>query len=145
VTVELNRLSFLTFVTANYQYIIAGELAFFGIIVVELAGKIVIRNFEKDEDKQRGVTIRSIIRIVLYLSLTASVISVLAADPALAIGIGSITRIVIGFAGQPLLGNFMAVIVLSLTRFIRIGQEITVMGSSGLVKEVGLIYSILDA
>jgi small-conductance mechanosensitive channel len=86
-----------------------------------------------------------IIRAILYLVLTASVISVLAADSALAVSIGSITGIVIGFAGQNFFGNLMAGIVLSLTRAIRIGQNITVMGSSGRVIEVGHIYSILDA
>jgi small-conductance mechanosensitive channel len=143
-TIELSRLISLTFLRANRERIIAGQLALFGIILVELAGQIIIRKFEKDEDKQKGVMVRSIMRAVLYLVLTASVISVLAADPALAVGIGSVTGIVIGFAGQNLFGNLIAGIVLSLIRVIRIGQEITVMGSSGRLIEVGHIYSMLD-
>jgi small conductance mechanosensitive channel len=144
-TIELSRLTSLTFIRANRERIIAGELALYGILLVELLGRITIHNLQKDEHKQSGVMIRSILRAVLYLLLTASVISVLASDPALAVGIGSITGIVIGFAGQNLFGNLMAGVVLSLTSVIRIGQEITVMGSSGRVIEVGHIYSILDA
>ncbi len=145
VTIELSRLTSMAFLTVNRERIIAGELSLFGIVLVELVGRIIIRKFEKDEMKQTGVMVRSIMRAVLYLVLIASVISVLAADPALAVGIGSVTGIVIGFAGQNLFGNLMAGIVLSLTRVIRIGQEITVMGSTGRVIEVGHIYSTLDS
>ena len=144
VIVTINLSSEIEFIRNNSGLVIAGELALFGIILVELLGQIVISDFEKAENKQRGFVVRSILRAVLYLVLTASVFLVLASNSALAVGIGSITGIVIGFTGQNLFGNLMAGTVLSLTQVIRIGEEITVGGFSGKVIEMGSIYSILD-
>jgi small-conductance mechanosensitive channel len=139
-TIELSRLASFAFLKTNREHIIVGELALFGIILVELVGQTFICKFEKDANKQTGVMVRSIMRAVLYLVLAASIVSVMAVDPALAVGIGSVTGIVIGFAGQNLFGNLMTGIVLSLTRVIRIGQEITVMGSTGRVIEIGQLF-----
>lgn len=71
--------------------------------------------------------------------------STLASNPALAISIGAVSGIVIGLAAQNLLGNIIAGMIIAIIRPVRVGDDITISGSSGRVKEIALMYTILDA
>ena len=58
---------------------------------------------------------------------------------------GTVTGIVIAFATQNLVGNIFAGLVLAITRPRRIGDQVTVLASIGQVKEIDLLYTILEA
>jgi small-conductance mechanosensitive channel len=53
--------------------------------------------------------------------------------------------IVIGFAAQRTLGNFVAGILIALAQPIRIGDRVEYEGTSGVVEEVGLTYTFIRA
>lgn len=86
-------------------------------------------------------SIRSLIRILGSLVITAVVISYLSENPAFAASIGAITGIVIGFAAQNVIGNLIAGMYLTITRPFKIEDRITVLGNSGKVSDIGLLYS----
>jgi small conductance mechanosensitive channel len=86
-------------------------------------------------------SIRSLIRILGSLIITAIVISYLSENPAFAASIGAITGIVIGFAAQNVIGNLIAGMYLTITRPFKIEDRITVLGNSGKVSDIGLLYS----
>jgi small-conductance mechanosensitive channel len=52
--------------------------------------------------------------------------------------------VIIGFATQNLIGNVAAGMILAIMRPVQVGDQITVSGSTGCVKEISLIYTILD-
>ena len=52
--------------------------------------------------------------------------------------------VIIGFATQNLISNIVSGMILAIVRPVQIGDEITVTGSTGNVKEITLIYTVLD-
>jgi small-conductance mechanosensitive channel len=55
----------------------------------------------------------------------------------------AVIGIVVGFASQRTLGNFVAGIMIALTQPLRIGDEVTVGDTSGIVEEIGLMYTFI--
>lgn len=53
--------------------------------------------------------------------------------------------IIIGFAAQRTLGNFVAGILIALSQPLRLGDEIEVGGQRGIVEDIGLTYTFLVA
>jgi small-conductance mechanosensitive channel len=133
------------FFHARAAHVIAIEVALTSILVTELAGHDLQAYFKARDRLTTGVAIRTVVRAGAYLVLMVAVVSMLAANPALAVGVGSVTGLVIGFAAQNTLGNALAGVILSLSRPFSIGDEITVMGSTGRVVELRLMYTIMDA
>lgn len=53
--------------------------------------------------------------------------------------------IIIGFAAQRTLGNFVAGILIALSQPLRIGDDVEVEGQRGIVEEIGLTYTFIRA
>jgi small conductance mechanosensitive channel len=89
--------------------------------------------------------LRVLIRIVGAVITIAIIISYLSQDPLVATSIGTVTAIVIGFASQNILGNIIAGLYLAITRPFKIGDKVTVFGNTGIVFDIGLLYSKLKS
>src|SRR3954447_2860822 len=55
----------------------------------------------------------------------------------------AVLGIIIGFASQQVLGNFMAGLVIALTQPVRIGDRVTYANEKGTVEEIGLTYTFI--
>jgi small-conductance mechanosensitive channel len=143
-TIELAREGTFAFVTANRNRLVAAEIALFSIFVVEAIGRIANVYFHQFDVLPSGMSIRTLIRIVAYLVAGVAAVSILASNSALAIGVGSMTGIVIAFAAQSLLSNVLAGMFLATSRLVRGGSELTIMGKTGRLVEIRLIYTIID-
>src|SRR5579884_2198354 len=90
-------------------------------------------------------------RTVTVVILTVGLFSALLAIPevrAVAGGLlasSALLGIVIGFAAQRTLGNFVAGILIALAQPVRIGDRVEYGGSSGVVEEIGLTYTFIRA
>ena len=93
--------------------------------------------------KSGAETIRILIKIIGSIIVISIIISYLSQDPLIATSIGTITAIVIGFASQSVLGNLIAGLYLAITRPFRIGEKVTVFGYTGIIYDIGLLYSRL--
>ena len=144
-TIEFSREGNIPFLVAQRDRLLAAEIAFFGIIIVEVLSRMAIRQFRQREAVQMGVAVRGTLRTISYLVIAIVIVSILSANPTLAIGVGSVTGIVIGLATQNLIGNVVAGTILAIMRPIRIDDEITVMGSTGIVVEIGVMHTIIDS
>jgi small-conductance mechanosensitive channel len=51
--------------------------------------------------------------------------------------------IIVGFAAQRTLGNFVAGILIALSQPVRLGDEVEIAGVSGVVEEIGLTYTFI--
>jgi small conductance mechanosensitive channel len=49
----------------------------------------------------------------------------------------------VGFASQRTLGNFVAGLLIALTQPLRLGDEVVIEDSEGIVEEIGLIYTFV--
>jgi small-conductance mechanosensitive channel len=55
----------------------------------------------------------------------------------------AVVGIVVGFASQRTLGNFVAGLLIAFTQPVRLGDEIEIEGARGVVEEIGLIYTFV--
>ena len=120
------------------------------IAVVAVIGYFVINSLANifyklsyDALKNNAEIIRILIRIIGAIIVISIVISYLSQDPLIATSIGTITAIVIGFASQNVLGNLISGLYLAITRPFRIGEKVTVFGNTGIIYDIGLLYSRL--
>jgi small-conductance mechanosensitive channel len=90
-------------------------------------------------------------RIVTVVILTVGLFSSLLAIPevrAVAGGLlasSALLGIVLGFAAQRTLGNFVAGVLIALAQPVRIGDRVEYDGMAGVVEEIGLTYTFIRA
>ncbi len=129
----------------NYQsYIVSAEIAFVSILLGEIIGRIIVFRFRERGALAYGIYVRTVIRVIAYLVAVIAIISVLASNPALAISIGTITGVVIGFASQNITANVLAAALIVATRIVHVGDTVTVSGNTGRVTDITLIYTVID-
>ena len=143
-TGEISKVPGFEFVARHEKTIVNAELTVFAVILVEFIGRAIIQAFKRRGNESAGHNIRAILRGVVYIVLAIGIVSSLSSNHGLAIGIGTVTGIIIAFATQNLVGNIVAGVMLAIIRPVRIGDQITVLASSGQVKEIALIYTILE-
>jgi small conductance mechanosensitive channel len=118
------------------------QFALIGYIVMEVISNSAFKlAMAARQSNLTAKSIKSLIRILGSLIITAVIISYLSENPTLAAAIGTITGVVIGFAAQNVIGNLIAGMYLTITRPFQIEDRITVLGNSGRVSDVGLLYS----
>lgn len=144
VTIELAKLPRFYFITGHRNVIVSIELTVFVMTLVEVIGRAIVASFRRRGIEAVGQSIRTIIRGAVYIILTVTVISTLLSNPALAISLGTVMGVIIGFATQNLISNVVSGMILAIVKPVQIGDEITVTGSTGSVKEIALIYTVLD-
>ena len=123
-------------------YVKIAEILIIGYFFVEIVSNLVFRltsNYFGDA----AHSIKVFIRIASAIVIAAIIISYLSKDPLVAASITTITGLVIGFASQSLIGNLIAGLYLASTRPFKVGDNITVFGNTGLIYEIGLLYSRL--
>ncbi len=55
----------------------------------------------------------------------------------------AVLGLIVGFASQRTLGNFVAGLMIALTQPLRLGDRVEVAGTGGTVEEIGLIYTFI--
>ena len=144
ITAHLSNTTDIEFLRDQRTRIFAAEIAFFGILIIESLANVVLVVFHRADALQTGIAMRALIRLVAYTILLVSVVSILASNPALAIGVGGVTGVVIAFSAQNLVGNAFAGVFLAVARPFRVGEEITVGGVTGTVTDIRVMHTRLD-
>jgi small conductance mechanosensitive channel len=119
-----------------------GVASTIGYIVINSVANIFYQ-LSYDALKKNADIIRILIRIVGAIIVISIIISYLSEDPIIAASIGTITGIVIGFASQNVIGNLISGLYLAITRPFRIGDKATVFGNTGIIFDIGLLYTRL--
>src|SRR5919109_1880147 len=57
----------------------------------------------------------------------------------------AVLGVIIGFASQQTLGNFVAGLLIAITQPVRLGDRVTYSGDSGVIEEIGLTYTLIRA
>jgi small conductance mechanosensitive channel len=119
-----------------------GVAATIGYFVINSIANVFYK-LSYDALKKNADIIRILIRIVGAILVISIIISYLSEDPIIAASIGTITGIVIGFASQNVIGNLISGLYLAITRPFRIGDTATVFGNTGIIFDIGLLYTRL--
>ena len=143
-TTQLDEDTWLSFLAPHKAKLIVVELGLFGVVSVELLVRSVTQYLRSRNAQQVAFVVRVSVRAACYAILTVSLVSLLAASPSLAIGVGSVTGLIIGLSAQATVGNAISGMVIAIARPFRIGDEITVLGVTGTVMEIAVMHTVLD-
>jgi len=143
-TLEIARRGIILFVANQQRYIVSAEVALLGLFLIEMLARILSFSLRAPERRHLTARFRIVVRTVGYVVVVVSVISILASNSTLGISVGAIAGVVVAFATQNIVGNFLAAIVIFNTRMVRIGEEISVAGIKGIVTDIGLSHTILE-
>jgi len=128
---------------ASIPFIQAAIILGIGYRVTNLIGEIAYKSVNQ-VNRDAAATARTVTRIICYGVLLSILTSVFNVGAEVALTIGSFSGIVAGFASQTVLSNALAGVFLIFTRPFKIGDEVTVLGQSGIVKDIKLMHTVLE-
>ncbi len=120
------------------------------LLVTAAAARLVDGRLARRELPAGAVTrYRVLRRSIFALIVFVGVLSALLVIPqvrAVATGIlasSAIVGLVVGFAAQRTIGNFIAGLLIAFSQPIRLGDHVEIDGTSGVVEEIGLTYTFI--
>jgi small-conductance mechanosensitive channel len=143
VTLDISHRNIINFVVTQQKYIISAEAALLGVLLTEMLARIASHHLHERANIIFSTRFRIMVRIIGYVIVVISVISILASNPTLGISAGAIGGVVIAFAMQNIVGNMLAAVTILNTRMVHIGEEITVSGVKGVVTNINLSHTII--
>jgi small-conductance mechanosensitive channel len=118
------------------------------IVVASVAAKVVDWRISRRQLSSEAVTRYRVLRRSIFFAIVfVGIVSSLLVIPeirAIAGGVlasSAVVGLVIGFASQRTIGNIVAGILIAITQPLRLGDEVEVEGTQGVVEEIGLTYT----
>jgi small-conductance mechanosensitive channel len=120
-----------------------------GVILVASAvakfvdGRISRRGLAPEAATRYRVLRRTIFAVIVFIGVVSALL-VIPQVRTVAGGVlasSAVIGLVIGFASQRTIGNFVAGILIAFTQPLRLGDEVEVAGVKGVVEEIGLTYT----
>src|ERR671932_935689 len=129
-----------------HRLIVVGVVMLITVAVARLIDRRIARRQLAPETMTRyRVARRSVTTAIVFVGLLSALL-VIPQVRAVAGGLlasSAVLGIVVGFASQRTLGNFIAGLLIALTQPFRLGDEVVVEGSRGVVEEIGLTYTFI--
>jgi small-conductance mechanosensitive channel len=120
------------------------------LLVTALVARLIDRRIMRAQPSPEALTRYRVLRRTVWVGIvTIGVLSALLVIPqvrAVAGGLlasSAILGLIIGFASQRTLGNFVAGLMIAMTQPLRLGDWVEVAGVSGAVEEIGLMYTFI--
>jgi small-conductance mechanosensitive channel len=120
------------------------------LLVTVVVARVVDRRMARRDLPATAVTRyrilrRSVIALIVFVGLLSAllVIPQVRAAAAAILASSAIVGIVVGFAAQRTIGNFIAGLLIAFSQPIRLGDHVEVDGTQGVVEEIGLTYTFI--
>jgi small-conductance mechanosensitive channel len=123
--------------------IAAGVIVFTALLAKVIDARISRRRLDPAAATRYRVLRRSIFSTIVFVGIMSALL-VIPQVRAVAGGIlasGAVLGLVLGFAAQRTIGNFIAGILIAFSQPVRLGDEVEVEGGRGIVEEIGLTYT----
>src|SRR5256884_4620482 len=128
------------------RLLIVGVVLVVTIVVARLIDRRIARHQLAPEAITRyRVARRSVTTAIVFVGLLSALL-VIPQVRAVAGGLlasSAVLGIVVGFASQRTLGNFVAGLLIAFTQPLRLGDAVVVEDTAGIVEEIGLIYTFV--
>src|SRR5436190_19261887 len=123
--------------------IVGAVLVVTGVVARLIDRRIARRDLAPGAATRYRVLRRSISTAVVMIGLLSAllVIPQVRAVAGALLAASAVLGLVIGFASQRTIGNFVAGLLIAFTQPVRIGDEVEVSGTRGVVEEIGLTYT----
>src|ERR671939_756550 len=127
-----------------HRLVVVGAVLLVTAVVARLLdSRIARRQLDPVQRTRYRVLRRSVASAVVAVGLLSALL-VIPQVRAVAGGLlasSAVVGLVIGFASQRTIGNFVAGILIAFTQPVRLGDEVEVEGTKGVVEEIGLTYT----
>ena len=128
------------------RLVIVGVVMLITVAVARLIDRRIARRELAPEAITRyRVLRRTITATIIFVGLLSALL-VIPQVRAVAGGLlasSAVIGIVVGFASQRTLGNFVAGLLIAFTQPVRLGDDVVIEGTEGVVEEIGLIYTFV--
>jgi small conductance mechanosensitive channel len=129
-----------------HRLAVVGVVMLFTVIVARLIDRrIARRDLAPEAITRYRVVRRSVTTVIVFVGLLSALL-VIPQVRAVAGGLlasSAVVGIVVGFASQRTLGNFVAGLLIAFTQPVRLGDDVVIEGIEGIVEEIGLIYTFV--
>jgi small conductance mechanosensitive channel len=129
-----------------HRLIVVGVVLLVTVVVARLADRRIARRDLPPEAMTRyRVARRSVTTVIVFVGLLSALL-VIPQIRAVAGGLlasSAVVGIVVGFASQRTLGNFVAGLLIAFTQPLRLGDDVLIEDAEGVVEEIGLIYTFV--
>jgi small-conductance mechanosensitive channel len=129
-----------------HRLIVVGVVLLITVGVARLIDRAIARRQLTPEATTRyRIVRRSITAAIVFIGLLSALL-VIPQVRAVAGGLlasSAVIGIVVGFASQRTLGNFVAGLLIAFTQPVRLGDDVIVEDTEGIVEEIGLIYTFV--
>jgi small conductance mechanosensitive channel len=129
-----------------HRLIVVGAVLFLTVVVARLVDRAIARRQLTPEALTRYRIVRRGVTATIIFIGVLSALLVIPQVRAVAGGLLASTAvlgIIVGFAAQRTLGNFIAGLLIAFTQPVRLGDIVVVEDIEGIVEEVGLIYTFV--
>jgi small-conductance mechanosensitive channel len=128
------------------RLVIVGVVMLITIVAARLIDRrIASRDLPPEAITRYRVLRRSLTTAIVFVGLLSALL-VIPQVRAVAGGLlasSAVLGIVVGFASQRTLGNFVAGLLIAFTQPVRLGDDVVVEDTQGIVEEIGLIYNFV--
>src|SRR5436309_4763469 len=129
-----------------HRFAVVGVVMLITVVVARLIDRRIARRQLPPEAITRyRVARRSITTVIVFVGLLSALL-VIPQVRAVAGGLlasSALVGIVVGFASQRTLGNFVAGLVIAFTQPVRLGDRVEYGGEEGVIEEIGLTYTFI--
>jgi small conductance mechanosensitive channel len=129
-----------------HRLIVVGVVMFLTVVVARMIDRRIERRDLPPEAMTRyRIVRRSVTATIIFIGLLTALL-VIPQVRAVAGGLlasSAVLGIVVGFASQRTLGNFVAGLLIAFTQPVRLGDDVVVESTEGTVEEIGLMYTFV--
>jgi len=129
-----------------HRLLVVGVVMLVTIVVARLIDRrIARRDLPPEAITRYRVVRRSVTATIVFLVLLSALVVIpqLRAVAGGLLASSAVIGIVVGFASQRTLGNFVAGLLIAFTQPLRLGDVVVIENSEGTVEEIGLIYTFV--
>jgi small-conductance mechanosensitive channel len=129
-----------------HRFVIVAVVLIATVVVARLIDRRIARRDLPPEAITRYRILRRTVTFSIFFVGVLSALLVIPQVRAVAGGLlasSAVVGLVVGFAAQRTLGNFVAGILIAFAQPVRLGDEVTIADTQGVVEEIGLTYTFL--
>src|SRR5512146_2767158 len=129
-----------------HRLVVVGVVLLVTVVVARITDRRIARRQLAPEAITRYRVLRRSVTTAIFFTGLLSALLVVPQVRAVAGGLlasSAVIGIVVGFASQRTLGNFVAGLLIAFTQPVRLGDAVVVEGTPGVVEEIGLIYTFV--
>ena len=132
--------------TVWHRWIVVGAVLVLTAVVARVIDRRIARRQLSSEAMTRYRILRRSVTTAIFVVGLLSALLVIPQVRAVAGGLlasSAVLGIIVGFASQRTLGNFVAGVLIAFTQPLRLGDRVTIENTEGVVEEIGLIYTFV--